>query len=321
MGWRVNIQIRAATEADYPAIGAVMTAAHRGRTITAEELKASAERTRNHPKGLHLAQWVAEKDGEIVGFAGVTQWAGSHHPDRYHTTLAVPELHGRQGVGSALADTVQAHLLGRGAREVLAGARENEPHAVAFLERRGFTELEREFSNILHMADYQPTAKPFPNGYRLLSLPELMAEMGDEAALEAFRATFNEGRADEPRQIPAQPYSMADIRAYFQHPTYFPEGILLAVTAGGEVAALTELWLDLADAKALNTGLTATAGAHRRHGLALALKVASLTAAQARGIQKVVTHNASTNVPMLSINEKLGFKPQPAFIQMRWGGI
>lgn len=317
----MNIHIREATEADYPAIAAVITAAQGGRTITAEDLKASADKTRNHPKGLHFAEWVAEQGGEIVGFAGVAQWAGSHHPDRYNAMLTVPEQHGRQGIGSALADTVQTHLQRRGALEVIAVAKEVKPYTVTFLERRGFTELEREFTNILKMADYQATTPSLADGYRLITLPDLMAEMGEEPALEAFRRTFNEARADEPRQIAAQPYSLADIQEYVQHPTFFPEGILLAVTDAGEVAALTELWLDLADDKAMNTGLTGTARAQRRKGLALALKIASLNMAQARGIQKILTHNASTNVPMLAINKKLGFKPEPAKIVMRWGQI
>lgn len=317
----MTFMIREATTADYSAIAQVITAAQKGRTITAEELQASANKTRQHPKGLHLAQWVAETGKEMVGFAGVVQWVGSHHPDRYNTTLAVPPQHARQGIGTALADTVKAHLQQRGAREVLAGAKENEPHAVTFLERRGFTELEREFTNILKLQYKLPAPAPLPAGYRCISLADLMAEIGEQPALEAFRQCFNESRADEPRQIPARPYSSQDMQTYLQHPSYFPAGIQLAVTDHNEVAALTELWLDLADPHALGTGLTGTARAHRRKGLALALKIISLHIAQARGAQKIETHNASTNVPMLAINQKLGFRPEPAFIHMKWGEL
>lgn len=316
-----TVHIREATEADYPAVGAVLTAARPGQTVTAEQLRVAAENTRTHPKGLHLAQWVAERGSKIVGFAGVTQWAGSHQPDRYNVTVTVPPEHGRRGVGAALAATVRAHLEERGAREVLAGAREDEPHAVTFLQARGFSELEREFTNVLDLTTWTSQPADLPAGYRLRILPDFVADLGETPALGAFRRTFNEARADEPRRIPAQPYSLDDIRAYVQHPTFFPDGLWLAVTEAGEVAALTELWRDLADPHALNTGLTGTARAHRRRGLALALKRHSLNVAHAQSIRRVVTHNATANAPMLAINTRLGFQPEPAFIEMVWGGL
>ena len=71
----------------------------------------------------------------------------------------------------------------------------------------------------------------------------------------------------------------------------------------------------------MEIGLTGTRRAWRRKGLALALKLRGMQAAQAKGVKELWTGNATTNKPMLALNERLGFKPRPAFIQMKWGGV
>lgn len=318
----LTLGVRAATAADFPAVAAVLSAANPRHPVSVEELVASAERTRGHLKGLHLAQWVAARGPEVVGFAGVTQWAGRHHPDRYAATVAVHPDHTRRGAGAALAGALHTHLRARGAREVQAGAYEDEPHAVQFLAARGFVEVARTFDNVLTLAGApDPGQGPLPPGYRAATLEDLCAEMGEDAALEAYRHTFNAARADEPRVTPAEPYTLGDLRGYLGRPGALPGGILLAVTGAGEVAALSELWRDPTDPARLNTGLTGVAPAHRRRGLALALKRAALEVARAAGAAQVWTQNDTTNAPMLALNARLGFRPCPAYLEFQWGRV
>jgi GNAT superfamily N-acetyltransferase len=58
----------------------------------------------------------------------------------------------------------------------------------------------------------------------------------------------------------------------------------------------------------MHTGLTAVSRSHRRRGLATALKVRTITHAQAQGCRRIITDNEENN-PMYQLNLQLGFRP------------
>lgn len=154
----MSVQIREGTPADFPALAAVMTAANPDHPWTAETLAHETRELLSHPLRPHLHQLVAEREGRVVGQAVAYQLPGMFHPDRYQAELTVhPDAEGR-GVGRALADALETHLAVRGAREVLAGAYEDHPRGLAFLERHGFREVMRFFDNVLDLASFDSAA-------------------------------------------------------------------------------------------------------------------------------------------------------------------
>jgi len=59
------------------------------------------------------------------------------------------------------------------------------------------------------------------------------------------------------------------------------------------------------------TGFTGIEREYRGRGIALALKIVSLEYARSIGAREIFTSNHSVNAPMLAINRKLGYLPEP----------
>jgi mycothiol synthase len=64
----------------------------------------------------------------------------------------------------------------------------------------------------------------------------------------------------------------------------------------------------------LENGLTAVRRSHRRRGLATALKRAQISWAAANGFRELVPSSVEGNEAMRAVNERLGYKPLPAWI-------
>lgn len=322
----MTVTIRIATDADLPATVEVMNAAFPDHAETVESTRHFVSLVRDSDLNPHLTQWVAERGGRVLGAAQVWQAPWMFHPERYQVDLAVLPDAARGGIGTHLAQTVEAHLRGLGAREVLAGTYETRHHARRMLEARGFTEAMRFFDNVLTLDTFDPAdwaaQMEVPEGVRAVTLAALMEAVGQDAAMRAMHAAFCEVRLDVPRTgeatlVPLDEFS----KRCLTDPTFAPDLVMLAVTDAGEVAALSELWTSDTDEGRLNIGLTGTRRAWRRKGLALALKLRGMVLARERGIREIWTGNASTNAPMLALNERLGFRPRPAYIEYKWGGV
>jgi RimJ/RimL family protein N-acetyltransferase len=91
----------------------------------------------------------------------------------------------------------------------------------------------------------------------------------------------------------------------------------VAIADDRDVVAVTTLRIPEDDSGVMFQGTTIVAREHRGHRLGLAIKAANLQAAQRAfpGRKAVHTSNRETNASMVSINERLGFRPVELHVQ------
>jgi L-amino acid N-acyltransferase YncA len=143
-------------------------------TVTPEEpafAEQQWERLQLDPRRLYL---LAEHDGGLVGcgFAGASDSPGRG----FVSPRVLPDARGR-GVGSALLQRLCDHLARLEFELVSAHVDGNDPGSLAFAERHGFAEADRQVEQVKQVGD-EPAPR-IPDGVRFVTIaeqPELLRE-------------------------------------------------------------------------------------------------------------------------------------------------
>ena len=254
---------------------------------------------------LHLVVEVIET-GEMVGHLqardrGVPE--PSHRPGQCHFALDIAPAHRRKGIGSNLYHRVALFARLRSA-QLLYTAYDEQPDAPAasFLNKRGFTPLERFLPSSIALdtfapSEFAPLVKRIEQqGIGLTTY----ADLGDRPVHRQQLYSLEEAaHAVQPfREI--EPYiapSYAKWEKEFLQRDFTTIFLALAPVTEKIVGVVT----------ALEWYFTGTHPDWCGRGIATALKVRCLAEAKARGIACMETENHEDNAPMLAINRKLGF--------------
>lgn len=130
-----DIGIRAATDADAPAIAALL--ADLGYPAESGAIPERLAALASHPGTLAI---VAELDGDVVGLATCHVYPALHRvePVAWLTSLVTAELARRRGVGGALVASVERWATSRGATRLSLTSATKRTDAHEFYERRGY---------------------------------------------------------------------------------------------------------------------------------------------------------------------------------------
>ncbi len=245
---------------------------------------------------LSTASWKME---DVVGFG----------------ILVTPEYR-RQGIGSMFYEKAFAFAQERGAKRMVTGYLENSPDepAIAFLQKRGFTEQEREKPSYLDLRTWDPTpflpamAKAEADGIRLLAYSD--AEDNEEnrrRLYDLFVALIHDipRRDDQPFSVePFEPWA----KTTFENPNFKAELFQLA-EKDGQWVGLSHV-MPKFETDSVSQWLTGVSREARGHGVAMAMKVRSYITAKELGYTVITTENHEDNAPMLAVNKKFGFIPE-----------
>ncbi|MFI7217601.1 GNAT family N-acetyltransferase [Micromonospora maritima] len=247
------------------------------------------------PPGEDWAAWVAEADGQVVGWASAYRNVQTTTPGVGEiSTLHVHPDHRRRGVGTALFDAALGHLRTLGSTRVLANAR---AESLPFAQRHGFT-ASRELRYSALDLDPAPSMPEPPPGVRLLPAAGLDPRRVHRVDAESSR--------DEPGDVPT------DAVGYdlWLHECWENVGLDREASTVAEVdGELVALSLVKRDGDRMWSDFTGTLPAYRGRGLARLTKQAALHVAATRGVRTAYTSNDEANAPMLAINARLGYRP------------
>jgi Sortase and related acyltransferases len=259
---------------------------------------------------------VAEVDGVIAGVG-----SASHPPYElaggYRARVIVRPEHRNRTIGSAMYTQIEEYVRQCGGAAIYTAVRDDEPESRQFAENREFRVKRHDFESVLLLEVFDPT--PFAGlinglqaeGFRFFSLADL--GNGEEVKRQLDDLNTETG-LDIPGMVPETTRAYEDFsKDVFESSWYRAEGQI--------VAALGDRWAGMAavgatDPDGMYNMHTGVRREFRGRKLATALKLLAIDFARRSGARTLRTNNDSENAPMIRINRKLGYIPQPGWLKM-----
>jgi GNAT superfamily N-acetyltransferase len=283
--------------------------------------------------GEDATRWIARLDGgEIVGVLTVELPTLDNLENAFIDPVVAPRFR-RQGVGRALFDHAVAFVRERGRKRVMAhsghalpGGEPRDPGRSAFAEHVGMHRALEEIRRRLDLttvdwADLDEMlagARAAADGYSLVRWRNIVPEehVVDVARLDSD--FLNEAPLGD-LALEAEKFDAARIRAAEAARVHYGRVVVATAAvhdATGRVVALSDLARHAGHVEHVGQGITLVDPGHRGHRLGLLTKIENLRYAidELPGMRYIDTWNAAVNKHMISINERMGFRPVDAWV-------
>lgn len=257
------------------------------------------------PPGAGCPRWAAARvGGKIAAVGDVRAVLGDNAHIALVDVTVDPELRGR-GIGTALfrhlvADVDQPVVNAWNVRAEGPGER--------WASRLGMRRVHTAVYQRADLADL-PDPEPAPDGYRLRAWRGAAPDDLVAAYAAARSAIADAPAGDGDYQAPKWTIEQVRDHEARLRGSGFENHVVVAVR-GGEVAALTELFLSAHFRHRADQGDTAVVAAHRGLGLGRCVKLhqAALLRAGGTAVELFYTSTAAANVHMRRVNESIGFR-------------
>lgn len=270
------------------------------------------------PPGTYHEQWVAERDGRVVGDATLSKDWWAQDPGVYEGQIRVDPDYRGQGIGRHLDQHILPRVSELGIAKLYSYVQEDDEHARQFAERRGFSPTGRShrMSRLnVHEANldgYEGLRERLQSdGLRVATVAEFA---DDQDFLHALYDLDMLSSQDEPS---SERRGSIPFDTWLQH-AFTGEGSSPTwswVVLDGKTPVGMAILRRQGDTSAWNS-YTGVHRDYRGRGVARALKLETIEWARQNGVDFIYTGNDIANHRMLSINVRLGYKPLPSGIEV-----
>lgn len=259
---------------------------------------------------------LAENEHGAIGYwdVGRETWM---KPGRFYLRVVVmPEARGR-GLGTQMYEAALRTACEHGATHIESRVYETDSASLKFAEARGFTIVHHNFTSTLDLTSFDEhlfdglMTRVRDQGFRFFSLAEVgVTEENKHKLYEVNRAAA----LDNPGNDGVFPDFYAFSKDVFEA-SWFRADTQLLASHGDRWVGISAVGFYPENGYAYNA-FTGVLREYRGRGLAQALKLQTILMARRQGMRYIRTRNDSKNAPMLAVNRKLGYRPEPGYYEL-----
>lgn len=251
-------------------------------------------------EGFARERVVAVNDrNEVVGFA--LGWRAPFAPGgQIASLLAVRPDAQKHGIGEKLLQYLEGWAISIRASVLMTVVPDSLPASLAFAENRGFIIDRHLFHSTLDLGKpgHSRVEPVKPTGDIVIQDASLVIQTH---TLQEIYDFYVSAEQDIPGILHVTQFS-----EWEQEFTQTPAQFILFALRGSQIVGVTHV-SPRPDARECENFFTGVSPDCRGLGIAYALKLRVIEVAQSHGYERMVTDNDSKNIPMLRINEKLGY--------------